>query len=492
MKKGKKNKTEQVFDRLLTDKRYRQDVVRKSLEFFFPVYFYKYIKYDTAPFHKEIFSILEDEKNKLAVIVAFRGSAKSTIVTTAHVIWSILGAPQKKFIVILGQTEQKARQNLMNIKEELEHNELLRKDLGPFDEERNQWGATAIIIRKLNAKIMISSVEQSIRGMRHGESRPDLIILDDVEDTSSVKTQEGRDKTFNWLTSEVIPAGDKNTRVIAVGNLLHEDSLLKRLQRKIEDGEMNGVYCEYPIMDENGVSLWPGKYPTPQSIEEERKKVASNVAWAREYLLTIISTDEQIIKNEEILYYDDIPPRARNHDGYFDDQFIVVGVDLAISKNDSADYTAILPILYRRNRERNCHEAFVLRDFVHKRLDFNEVCDAIILLNKTLMVYGARIIFVIETVAYQQAVSQAVKAKDRNYIEVVEKNTTLDKETRLRIAKPMFSNKAVFFPRYDANIIVREITGFGREKHDDLVDGMTLSINYASEALLIENTVICV
>jgi hypothetical protein len=127
----------------------------------------------------------------------------------------------------------------LNIKLELTHNELLKKDLGPFEEERNSLGnATAIIIKKLNVKIMISSVEQSIRGMRHGENRPDLIILDDIEDTQSVKTREGRDKAFNWLTGEVIPAGDKRTRIIAVGNLLHEDSVLKRLQKRIEAKEM--------------------------------------------------------------------------------------------------------------------------------------------------------------------------------------------------------------------------------------------------------------
>ncbi|PIQ80038.1 MAG: hypothetical protein COV79_02585, partial [Parcubacteria group bacterium CG11_big_fil_rev_8_21_14_0_20_41_14] len=190
-------KQTKLIEKILKDRHVRKGVVTKSLDWFFSVYFHTYIKYETAPFQEEIISIAEDQNIKLAVIVAFRGSAKSTLITTASVLWSILGSPQKKFIILLSQTEQKARQHLQNIKRELESNDVLRKDLGPFDEEKNQWGSTAIIIKNFNAKIVIGSVEQSIRGLRFGENRPDLIILDDVEDTNSVRTQEGRNKTYD-------------------------------------------------------------------------------------------------------------------------------------------------------------------------------------------------------------------------------------------------------------------------------------------------------
>ena len=115
-KRKKISRSEHIFEKLLTDKVLRKNIVRKSIEHFFPIYFHRYMKYETAPFHKEIFDILENESIKLAVICAFRGSAKSTIITTAYVLWSILGVQQRKFIVICGQTEQKSRQYLLNIK----------------------------------------------------------------------------------------------------------------------------------------------------------------------------------------------------------------------------------------------------------------------------------------------------------------------------------------------------------------------------------------
>jgi len=146
-------KQTKLIEKILKDRHVRKGVVTKSLDWFFSVYFHTYIKYETAPFQEEIISIAEDQNIKLAVIVAFRGSAKSTLITTASVLWSILGSPQKKFIILLSQTEQKARQHLQNIKRELESNDVLRKDLGPFDGEKNQWGSTALIIKKLMPRL---------------------------------------------------------------------------------------------------------------------------------------------------------------------------------------------------------------------------------------------------------------------------------------------------------------------------------------------------
>ena len=358
-----------IVEKILKDRNIRKVVATKKFEYFFPIYFNKYMEYQTAPFQEEIFTILEDIKIELAVIVAFRGSAKSTIITTAYPLWAILGIQQKKYIIIIGQTEQKARQYLMNIKSELENNDLLKKDLGPFEEERNQWGATALIIKKLNAKIMISSTEQNIRGLRHGEHRPDLIILDDVEDTSSVRNQDNRNKLFNWFTSEVIPAGSKNTRIILVGNLLHEDSLVKRIQGKITSEKTEWVYKEYPIVDSEGNPMWPGKYPTKEDIEKEREKIMNEVTWCREYLLKIIDSDFQIIKRGHIKYYDFLP-EANDH-SYFG-----VGVDLAISKEDTADFTAIVSGQVQ-DKFRKDFKIYIHPRIVNKRLSGLEAIEMI-------------------------------------------------------------------------------------------------------------------
>lgn len=63
----------------------------------------------------------------------------------------------------------------------------------------------------------------------------------------------------DWFTGEVLPVGDQGTKIVTVGNLLHEDSLLMRLKERIAKDEIDGTYHEWPIV-QAGKSLWPGKY----------------------------------------------------------------------------------------------------------------------------------------------------------------------------------------------------------------------------------------
>jgi hypothetical protein len=120
------------FEVLRKQRAVRMELARSSHYYFFHLYMGLYVQYPTASFQKELYAITEDENTKHAVIVAFRGSGKSTIVTLSYPMWAILGKQQKKFIVILSQTQPQARMHLTNIKREFESNELLRKDFGPL------------------------------------------------------------------------------------------------------------------------------------------------------------------------------------------------------------------------------------------------------------------------------------------------------------------------------------------------------------------------
>ena len=287
-------------EQMFKDRKIRINITRRSHLLFFHFYFANYVKYETAPFQKEILHLSENIDTKNLFVVAFRGSSKSTILTMSYPIWAILGEQRKKFILILCQTKSQAKQHMMNLKGELESNRLLRNDLGPFREDNDEWGSSSLVFSRLNARITAASSEQSIRGIRHHQYRPDLIICDDVEDIASVKTREGRDKIYNWLHGEVIPAGDKNTRLIVVGNLLHEDSLMMRIKQDVDEDKLNGVFKSYPLIDESGQIAWPGKYPTQEDIEIERKQIGNDIAWQREFLLRIVPDDGCVVYPEWI------------------------------------------------------------------------------------------------------------------------------------------------------------------------------------------------
>jgi predicted phage terminase large subunit-like protein len=458
-----------LIENVVHNRKIRAEVCRKSHEWFFTVYFPHYIKYASAPFHEEFFALTEDESVKLLCCVAFRGSGKSTIFTTSYALWSILGVQQKKFAVIFCQTRGQAKQVMMNLRQELESNDLLKLDLGPFQEERDtEWGSGSLVFARSGARITVASVEQSIRGLRHREHRPDLIVCDDVEDLASTKTQEGRDKTYQWFTGEVIPAGSANTKIIVVGNLLHDDSLLMRLKADIASEKRNGVFREYPLIDAKGMVLWPGKYPDAASIEEQKKVVGSESAWQREYLLRIITDDDQVIRPEWITYYDALP-----NDGIASDyRLTATGVDLAISEKESADYTAMVSAkVFGRGQNLRI---FILPNPVNERLDFPETVKRVTAISRALG-NGSYSKLFIEDVGYQRSLIQQLR--DENVPAEEFKTLGNDKRSRLTLTTNAIQSGRVLFPREGVSLLVRQLVGFGKEKHDDLADAFSIVIN---------------
>src|SRR3989344_2508229 len=394
--------SQDIVTAMLKDRKVRTAITRQSHYAFFNFYFAHYVTYQTAPFQQEIFGLTDrDDINNLFVI-AFRGSGKSTILTTSYPLWAILGRQQKKFVLILTQTRSQAKQHMMNMRRELEGNTLLKNDLGPFQEEDDEWGSSSLVFSRLNARITVASTETSIRGLRHNQHRPDLIIGDDVEDLQSTKTREGRQKTYQWLTGEVIPAGDRNTRLVIVGNLLHEDSLLMRIKEDIEKQRIDGLFKEYPLVS-GGEILWPGKYPTMDDIETEKRKAANEFAWQREYLLHIVPAEDQAIHREWINFYDELPNKKEEDGmGYLKYYGIRIGMDLAISKSDTADYTALVPAVLFGSGSKT--QIYILPGIINRKMTFPETVELCQDLDKIYHKDTERHpTFIIEDVAYQKA-----------------------------------------------------------------------------------------
>lgn len=458
---------------MIKDKKVRTAITKESHWYFFHFYFAHYIKYPTAQFQAEIFDLTENEAAGNFFVVAFRGSGKSTIITTSYPIWSILGKQQKKFVLILCQTQVQAKQHMMNLRRELESNEVLKRDLGPFNEESDEWGSSSLVFSKLGARITAASSEQSIRGLRHNQHRPDLIIGDDVEDLASTKTREGRNKTYQWLTGEVIPTGDRNTRLVIVGNLLHEDSLLMRIKDDIEKKQIDGVFKEYPLLRGETI-LWPGKYPSLEDVEVDKRKAGNEYAWQREYLLHIVADEDQAIHKDWIQYYDQLPSRKiKDEYGYTKYSGIRIGIDLAISKRDTADYTAMVPgYLFGTGSDAII---YILPNIVNKRMDFPETVEMCKFLNQNFKEDDTTPSFVVEDVAYQKALPQQLENEGIWEVKAFRPGNQ-DKRSRLVLTSHLIKKGKVLFPRTGAEQLISQIVHFGVEKHDDLADAFSILV----------------
>ena len=213
----------------------------------------------------------ESYAEKLLVVMAFRGSGKSTILNLSNTIWSILGKHQKKFVLIVSKSKLQSQAHFLNIKSELEDNDLLKQDLGPFRASSTEWGAFSIELPLYGAKIMCIGSLQNIRGLKYKNQRPDLIICDDMEDTISVQDPYTKKMLYEWFLNEVIPLGDNNTNIVVLGNLVGPYSLMIRLKKLMMHGKLHGIYKAYPLLDNHNRILWSQRY----SVEDVHKLQAS-------------------------------------------------------------------------------------------------------------------------------------------------------------------------------------------------------------------------
>lgn len=445
------------------DPKFRMELARRSHFWFFHIYLAHYVKFRTAHFQKEMINLCSS-KIKVAVVTAFRGSAKSTIMSLSYPLWAMVRG-DKKFIIILSQNQKQSEILFSNIKRELEENNQLISDFGPFRQIFDEWNKYTIIVNSYGCRISCISSGESIRGIRHKENRPDLIIIDDVEDLASVKTKEGRDRTFNWLTGEVIPAGDSSTKIVIVGNKLHEDGLMMRLKKAIQDGSFAAVYSEYPFLDESGKCLWSEKFPTQEDIDNLKRSIGSEASWQREYLLKIIPEDDAVVLAEWIKYYDQINEYSE------DFRYTAAAIDLAISESESADCTAIVAAkVYSWGQD---VKIYILPNPINKRLNFPQTVEQV----KMLYVYlnkGYPIKLFIEDVGYQRSLIQELK-RQGYYAEGV-KLLGQDKRARLALTTSLIENGNILFPRKGCKDLIVQLTGFGYEKHDDLADAFAMLV----------------
>jgi predicted phage terminase large subunit-like protein len=237
----------------------QKEVACKNLKFFATTYFGHYCKCSFAPFHLELFDCLTEitleERGRQVAIAAPRGNAKSSIVSLIYVLWCICYG-YEQCILIFSSTRKQSEKLLAHIKDELSSNEKLRGDFPEVCEPPNPRWRNDEIITKNGINVVSSSVEHGIRGIRHKENRPSLIILDDVEAIESIRSQDQREKIYKWFTEIVLHLGSENTNYIVVGTILHFDSLLAKLTSKDEFPACEKMIYKSVIKFSDRQDLW--------------------------------------------------------------------------------------------------------------------------------------------------------------------------------------------------------------------------------------------
>ena len=163
-------------------------------------------------------------------------------------------------------------------------------------------------------------------GSVHAGARLDLLLADDPVGRQENATSAGRAKVLDSLLEVVLPMLVPDGRVLVTGTRWHEDDLYAQLiargwrvlvRRAIEDGR----------------SLWPEWF----SLEAlaERRTTLGSAFFAAQYMNDASSLGGEVFRREWFTRIDVVPAGISRR----------VGVDLAASLAERADYTAVVELV---------------------------------------------------------------------------------------------------------------------------------------------------
>lgn len=198
---------------------------------------------NAAKFHKELTSMLDDvTKGLVRRHIAWacpRRHAKTAWLSNIFLVHQIVYR-HRKYIVLFSETTDVAGDFITWGRYQLKLNEKLREDFGELlhvKPSQNELDNKYEFITTSNTKVEAKGLGTQTRGLRHGASRPDLFILDDLESDESTNTPELIEKSKTWFREEMLPALAKHGICIYLGTILCYGSLLHYVVEERKDFE---------------------------------------------------------------------------------------------------------------------------------------------------------------------------------------------------------------------------------------------------------------
>ena len=440
------------------------------------------LKKTTPPFHTDIYKYLADEEKKRVLIAAPRGTAKSTVTTLIYPLWraAFKASDEELFIVIISESQAQSINFLSRIKYHLTFSQEFKRvfgDLGP--ETASRWTHTDIILAN-QTRIVAVGTGQRVRGFLQGDTRPNLIIVDDFESELNAYTPEARAKNRKWLTEAVIPSLSDDGKIAMIGTVISEDCFLCWAKESSA-----WAVLWFSIWNDEEKSIWPERFPKERilSIKEEFKSVGNINGFFQEYMNIAQSPEDAPFQPNWIKMHHWEYTRIQGQNCLIKNKGLenektkpvelYTGVDPASSLSTRADYFVITTIAI--DAENNKY----IVDIYRNRISPAEQPKLII---NTYKKFKPRRIK-IETVGYQEALRTAVRElmkEESLYIPGLESGVKPrnSKSERLLSLVPLFA-KGTFYFRPEDIKAQQEFLSYPKGKHDDIMDSIWTALDGA-------------
>lgn len=186
-----------------------------------------------------------------------RGGGKSSTAELACVRLGVrLG---RRFVLYVSRTQEKADPHVQAIGEHFETLGVGRL-MGKYGHSKG-WRRNQL--RTENGfNVAAYGLDVGSRGIRLGEFRPDLIILDDIDERHD--TPETTRKAIITITQSLLPAGSEDCAVLFIQNKIHENSIAALLA----EGKADFLHHRNPVCEE----------PAVRGLEVEHRQLPDGTA----------------------------------------------------------------------------------------------------------------------------------------------------------------------------------------------------------------------
>lgn len=485
-----------------------------DMEFFGRAYFPHYFSKPSPEFHRELDAIWQQGVLKgrypltaadtkmisrlpgtRRAVAAPRGHAKSTNLTFKGTMHSTLYG-YKHYPIIISDSSEQAEGFLDNIRVEFEENTAILEDFGVL--AGSVWRSN-VLLTKTNIKIEAIGSGKKIRGRKHRNWRPDLIILDDVENDENVRTPEQRKKLKDWFDKAVSKCGDDYTDIIYIGTLLHYYSLLAKT---LTNPAYRSIKYKAVIQFSQADDLWQ-QWETIFTDLSNDDRESEALAFFQAHKTAMLE-GTQVLWEEKLSYYDLMVMRVSEGEASFnseeqnepinpddclfmeewfdyyneaevnfgDPAFDFFGfIDPSLGKTKRSDFSAIVTLA----KHKGSGYMYVVDADIERRHPDRIIADVLAKERwlRASFGHGYRKLGA-ETNQFQWFLKEELakaSAKAGLYLPIEEVQQTSDKVMRVQTLQPDVKNKYIKFNRRHKRLL-EQLTQFPMGAHDDGPDAL--------------------
>ena len=244
-------------------------------EFFIEFFLAEELTSEVPQFHKEIWGLLTDAEKERILLAIPRDHAKTTLAKLC-VVWYFLFTTHR-FCTYLSNTNAIAKNACRDIMGFFRNpnfqavfgkvkilKESETESLWMFEIPMANGRVKQCILRAVGAG-------QQMRGINIDNQRPDITVVDDVEDNENTESELQQKKLDKWIFGPYLKALARKKKIIWLGNMLQKTSLLARLSR---NPKWNPVVFGAMVKDAvTGVltSLWPTRWSIAELVEDYKE-----------------------------------------------------------------------------------------------------------------------------------------------------------------------------------------------------------------------------